>query len=233
MFILILVIISGIVTIKLRTSGHIMIYLFMNIINIFRIIIYQLEFNINYIIFLNLAILLIFFLISVMLCCERKRGKSYNHFHKKIEDLEIKNIISLTIESEIPDPVILLKMMPWTYIPSCLISLIMIEGVRSESNRRMFYYYIVSLALSSFHLYVFVVFINMIKSSPTTTISIVQVIIEFIIPFLITVITIINSIICHKNFGKGLKVYLNYEPKTFKEIIKYNDDLDQCYKDDD
>ncbi|GBC03844.1 hypothetical protein RclHR1_05360004 [Rhizophagus clarus] len=196
-----------------------------------------------------------------MLCCERKRGKSYNHFHKKIEDLEIKrlyrwycrqkilchaqiivayfgytqyiDIISLTIESEIPDPVILLKMMPWTYIPSCLISLIMIEGVRSESNRRMFYYYIVSLALSSFHLYVFVVFINMIKSSPTTTISIVQVIIEFIIPFLITVITIINSIICHKNFGKGLKVYLNYEPKTFKEIIKYNDDLDQCYKDDD
>jgi hypothetical protein len=28
-----------------------------------------------------------------------------------------------------------------------------------------------------------------------------------IIPLILTVSTIINSIICHKNFGKGLKIY--------------------------
>ncbi|PKK57405.1 hypothetical protein RhiirC2_798093 [Rhizophagus irregularis] len=47
----------------------------------------------------------------------------------------------------------------------------------------------------------------------------------------ITIITIINSIICHINFGKGLKGYiLKEELEPFKESYDYEDDLDDYHK---
>ncbi|RGB21949.1 hypothetical protein C1646_776935 [Rhizophagus diaphanus] len=35
-----------------------------------------------------------------------------------------------------------------------------------------------------------------------------------------------------RNFRKGLKIYLNYELKIIEELINYNSDINQCYKDD-
>ncbi|PKK77105.1 hypothetical protein RhiirC2_771725 [Rhizophagus irregularis] len=113
----------------------------------------------------------------------------------------------------------------------------MIEGVRNESKCKMIFFYLSSLALCVFHIYVFIEFLVNIKflkvMGGSIGMKVTYIICMVIVPFLLTVITIINSIICHRNFGKGLKIYLNYDPRTFKELIRYTDDLDQCYKDDD
>ncbi|GES74959.1 hypothetical protein GLOIN_2v1776151 [Rhizophagus clarus] len=134
--------------------------------------------------------------------------------------------MTLLIDSFKENPFFFLEYLPWTHVPLGFISFTMIEGVRLESNRKMIYYYLFSLVFFAFQLCILTVFISHIGTK-----YIVIYIVFIIIPFLLTIITVINSIICHRNFGKGLKIYLIYEPKTFKKLIKYNDDLDQCYID--
>uniref|UniRef100_U9TWT7 Uncharacterized protein n=1 Tax=Rhizophagus irregularis (strain DAOM 181602 / DAOM 197198 / MUCL 43194) TaxID=747089 RepID=U9TWT7_RHIID len=90
-----------------------------------------------------------------------------------------------------------LKIIPWPNASLCIIAFTMIKGVRMESNRTMFVFYVTNLILYGFYIY------------------------------------LLKMNYFERNFGKGLKIYLNYEPKIIEELIIYNDDINQCYKDDD
>ncbi|PKY56291.1 hypothetical protein RhiirA4_476479 [Rhizophagus irregularis] len=111
----------------------------------------------------------------------------------------------------VENPLEILKYLPWPNILSCIIALIMIKGVREESN------------LS-----------KEISVNPNNARRIIQMKIDIVLSiisiFLIT-ITMINSIICHNKFGKGLKDYLlKDELEPFKESYYYKDDLDDYYE---
>ncbi|CAB5362715.1 unnamed protein product [Rhizophagus irregularis] len=123
-----------------------------------------------------------------------------------------------------------LKIIPWPNASLCIIAFTMIKGVRMESNRTMFVFYVTNLILYGFYIYLLKNGLFRERKFETVNYSIKP---FLIIPSCITLVTIINSIICQRNFGKGLKIYLNYEPKIIEELIIYNDDINQCYKDDD
>ncbi|RGB29527.1 hypothetical protein C1646_818455 [Rhizophagus diaphanus] len=122
-----------------------------------------------------------------------------------------------------------LKIIPWPNASLCIIAFTMIKGVRMESNRTMFVFYVTNLILYGFYIYLLKNGLFQERKFKRVNYSIKP---FLIIPSCITLVTIINSIICQRNFGKGLKIYLNYEPKIIEELIIYSSDINQCYKDD-
>ncbi|UZO27158.1 uncharacterized protein OCT59_019364 [Rhizophagus irregularis] len=256
-----LVITSGIITATFRTINHIMIYFFVNVTLIVYIyfIYYYLERISSSLAFVGLhTILLILLIVSTWICREGKSLFVIINPNKEI-DTKIRKIymwyyLQLTLchaqilaamfsvdtyisiyRTDVNSPIDLWKCIPWPSILLCIIALIMIKGVRNESKNIMIVFYLISLTLCVYYTY------NLIADSKVLTSQEKYVsgyILETTInlnldvnSFFITIITMINSIICHKNFGKGLKDYiLKDELKDFKESYKFKDDLDEYYK---
>ncbi|CAB4421578.1 unnamed protein product [Rhizophagus irregularis] len=242
------IILSGIVTIFSKTYWHTFIYIFVDIINILHL--NSSDTNNNYLLYLSIS----FYLPLVLMTFKRKKKESFNiirenivkthnlkkaYFNYNMQKVLCHMQIIVAFGIHVSFNILLIEKIPNYdyYILYSLLQLIpcffmiifaftMIEGVRRELKHKMIFVYLFNLAFCVFHLYAIIRFLIIINGS---MVSIINTLLTFV-PFLITVITIINSIICHRNFKKGLKIYLNYEPQTFKEVIKYDDDLDQCYK---
>ncbi|CAB4439323.1 unnamed protein product [Rhizophagus irregularis] len=147
--------------------------------------------------------------------------------------------IALMIEDEtiVENPVDLLRYVTWPNVLLCLIVIMMIKGVREESGCIMLLFYIASFILYGFYVYISIDAIKVLTSQdylddPGYILEKKIDLIVNIISFCITTITMINSIICHKNFGTEKKFkdhLLNDELKHFKESYYYKDDIDEYY----
>ncbi|CAB4439321.1 unnamed protein product [Rhizophagus irregularis] len=141
------------------------------------------------------------------------------------------SIMASKYNYNVESPFDLLKYIPWPSILLCIIALIMIKGVREESNRIMIIFYIANCILVMYYIYALTATIETILLAFEEYIKYYNYIIGrkidivlCVISYFITVITMINSIICHKNFGKGLKRFiLEEEMKPFKESYNYKD----------
>ncbi|GES92839.1 hypothetical protein GLOIN_2v618094 [Rhizophagus clarus] len=113
----------------------------------------------------------------------------------------------------------------------CLIAVTMIKGVREESKRVMCAFYISSFIFYGYIIFVLILALIGLISQEEYHMTRSEINLVFsIISFLLTTITLINSIICHKNFGNGLKDYLlSDDLQHFMELIDYKDDIDDCY----
>ncbi|GET51451.1 hypothetical protein GLOIN_2v618031 [Rhizophagus irregularis DAOM 181602=DAOM 197198] len=215
-----------------RTLNHILIYFIVNVIFILKTyygyFLTKFSRSIAFIVLKAIFLLLILLVVIIWLCRERKSlfvivnsnrimnteiKEIYKWYHLQLTSCHLQILVAMFSEFtyisllvrkygyDVENPLEILKYLPWPNILSCIIALIMIKGVREESNRIMIVTYLFRLILYSI-------------------ISI----------FLIT-ITMINSIICHNKFGKGLKDYLlKEELEPFKESYYYKDDLDDYYE---
>ncbi|GET03282.1 hypothetical protein GLOIN_2v1776151 [Rhizophagus clarus] len=252
-------IISGIVTAALRTINHMIIYLIMNV--SFIVIFFVLNFygvflsddHVYHIsrvyMYLNLAFCICFFIISVIIIESRFKTSCSSEISTKDREIQriykwyclqktlchAQIIVALFLHFSysyafIPTKTGLfsfIKIIPWPNASLCIIAYTMIKGVRMESNCTMFVFYIFNFMLYGFYIYILISGLFIGKLADNYSIK------PFlIIPLCITLVTIVNSIICQRNFGKGLKIYLNYEPNTIEELIVYNSDINQRYKDD-
>ncbi|CAB4388709.1 unnamed protein product [Rhizophagus irregularis] len=137
----------------------------------------------------------------------------------------------------VENPFDLLRYVTWPNVLLCLIVIMMIKGVREESGRIMLLFYIASFILYGFYIYISIDAIKALTSQdylvdPRYILEKKIDLIVNIISFCITTITMINSIICHKNFGAEKKFkdhLLNDELKHFKESYYYKDDIDEYY----
>ncbi|UZO05259.1 uncharacterized protein OCT59_025617 [Rhizophagus irregularis] len=148
-------------------------------------------------------------------------------------------MISIIYGSNVGSPFDLLKYIPWPSVLLCIIALIMIKGVREESKCKMIIFYIANFTLYIYYICVLIIEINILTSQTSQGNSeyIIFIlerkidIVLVIISIFITTFTIINSIICHKNFGQDLKDYLlKEELKPFRESYDYKDDLDDYHE---
>ncbi|CAB4463965.1 hypothetical protein RhiirA5_426151 [Rhizophagus irregularis] len=138
----------------------------------------------------------------------------------------------------VKNPFDLLKYVTWSNVILCLIVIMMIKGVREESGSIMLLFYIASFILYGFYVYILIDAIKVLTSKesyldyPAYIIEKKIDLIVDIISFCITTITMINSIICHKNFEAEKKFknhLLNDELEYFKESYLYKDDIDEHY----
>ncbi|POG82794.1 hypothetical protein GLOIN_2v618094 [Rhizophagus irregularis DAOM 181602=DAOM 197198] len=140
-------------------------------------------------------------------------------------------------ETIVENPFDLLRYVTWPNVLLCLIVIMMIKGVREESGCIMLLFYIASFILYGFYVYISIDAIKVLTSqdyldNPGYILEKKIDLIVNIISFCITTITMINSIICHKNFGAEKKFkdhLLNDELKHFKESYYYKDDIDEYY----
>ncbi|CAB4463955.1 unnamed protein product [Rhizophagus irregularis] len=212
-------------------------------------------------------LLLILLIVIIWLCRERKNlfvivnsnrimnteiKEIYKWYHLQLTSCHIQILVAMFSEFtyisllvtkygyNVENPFEILKYLPWPNILSCIIALIMIKGVREESNRIMIIFYIANCILVIYFICALTVTIESIlltlkeyKENYDYYKYIIELEIDIVlcvISYFITVITMINSIICHKNFGKGLKEYLlKEELKPFRESYDYKDDLDNLY----
>ncbi|PKC01799.1 hypothetical protein RhiirA5_504421 [Rhizophagus irregularis] len=203
----VLVIISGFITATFKTLNHILIYFIVNVAFILR----------TYYLVMSREILVAMF-----------------------SEFTYISLLVTKYGYNVENPFEILKYLPWPNILSCIIALIMIKGVREESNRIMIIFYIANCILVIYFICALTVTIESIlltlkeyKENYDYYKYIIELEIDIVlcvISYFITVITMINSIICHKNFGKGLKEYLlKEELKPFRESYDYKDDLDNLY----
>ncbi|KAF0455193.1 hypothetical protein F8M41_001485 [Gigaspora margarita] len=108
--------------------------------------------------------------------------------------------------------------LPWYWFLPPIIALNMVNGVRLESSFKLYIAYITSL---------FMVILNMLIICGVFLSDIVGVRIMAAFLILLSIISMVNTFLCQRNFGKNLKIYLNYRP--WLDIYDYNDDLDTIF----
>ncbi|RIB16615.1 hypothetical protein C2G38_2246913 [Gigaspora rosea] len=108
--------------------------------------------------------------------------------------------------------------LPWYWALPPIVALKMVNGVRLESSFKLYIAYITSL---------FMVIVNMLIICGAFLSDIVGVRIMAAFLILLSIISMANSFLCQRNFGKNLKIYLNYRP--WLDIYDYNDDLDTIF----
>ncbi|POG82789.1 hypothetical protein GLOIN_2v1493904 [Rhizophagus irregularis DAOM 181602=DAOM 197198] len=77
---------------------------------------------------------------------------------------------------DVENPLEILKYLPWPNILSCIIALIMIKGVREESNRIMIVTYLFRLILYVYYIYVIIKVSKEISVNPNNARRIIDIV---------------------------------------------------------
>ncbi|PKY61433.1 hypothetical protein RhiirA4_486410 [Rhizophagus irregularis] len=238
----VLVITSGIITATFRTLNHILINFIVNVAFILKTYYGYFFANLsNSITFIVLKAIFLSLTLPIVAIWIRRKKKSLFILVAMFAQYTYTSILAIKYHYNVTNPFEILKYLPFPNILSCIIALMMIKGVREESNRIMIVTYLIRLTLYGYYIYVIIRAskeMSVKKASKKISLFDAKTIIEMkidivlsIISIFLITITMINSIICHNKFGKGLKDYLiKEELEPFKESYNYKDDLDDYYE---